>query len=306
MTAALRGEFRALARPNLRAPRRIPPVFRRGSRSNWISLDGVALLPSVTYEEVTRRLAKLDYAAFTTADAGRLLYDLVSQPDIEDVLELGFANGTSTAYMAAALAEKGVGSVTTIDRVSALTREPNIHQLLEQLGLEARVRPLFGASSYNWELMRILERQTSQGETTPCFDFCFIDGAHTWETDGFAFLLVDKLLRHDRWVLFDDLSWSIATSPSTKSEKLHTLSADELTTPQISQVFDLLVRPHPSYGAFVVAGSYGWAYKSAADGEGLHRHDVEQLVGPTIIRQLLERRRKSTEVADRPRSDEGK
>ena len=218
--------------------------------------------------------------------------------------ELGFAHGTSTAYMAAALAEKGVGSVTTIDRASALSREPNIHQVLGHLGLEAQVRPLSAASSYNWELMRIVEQQTSGGETIPCFDFCFIDGAHTWETDGFAFLLVDRLLRHDRWVMFDDLNWSFAKSPSTKSEKFDTLSSDELNTPQISQVFDLLVRPHPSYGEFVVTGSYGWAYKQAAAGEGRHRHDVEQLVGPTILRQLLDRRQESKAAADQPPSDE--
>jgi predicted O-methyltransferase YrrM len=248
------------------------------------------------YKEVAQRLAELDYPALTTAEAGRLLYDFVSGPDVEDVLELGFAHGTSTAYMAAALAEKGVGSVTAIDRVSALSREPNIHQVLEHLGLESRVRPLFTASSYNWELMRILERQTTGGETIPCFDFCFIDGAHTWETDGFAFLLVDKLLRHDRWVLFDDLYWSLTTSPSTKSEKLHTLSEDELKTPQIVQVFDLLVRPHPAYDEFAVTGSYGWAYKRATEGEGRHRHDVERLVGPELLRQLLDRRRQSADL----------
>lgn len=257
----------------------------------------------MTYEEVVGRLAQLDYPALTAAEAGRVLYDFVSGSDVEDVLELGFAHGTSTAYMAAALAEKGAGSVTTIDRVSALSREPNIHQVLEHLGLASRVRPLFATSSYNWELMRILERQTTGGVATPCFDFCFIDGAHTWEADGFAFLLVDKLLRHDRWVLFDDLHWSLAKSPSMNIEKMQTLSDDELKTPQILQVFDLLVRPHPAYSEFVVTGSYGWAYKQATDGEGRHRHDVERLVGPHLLRELVARRRQSSALSGRMPSE---
>jgi predicted O-methyltransferase YrrM len=255
----------------------------------------------VTYEEVVKRLAELDYTALTTAEAGKLLYDFASHPYVQDVLELGFAHGTSTAYIAAALAEKGQGTVTTIDRVSALSREPNIHRVLEHLGLESRVRPIVVSSSYNWELMRILERQTTDGKTSPCFDFCFIDGAHTWETDGLAFLLVDKLLRDDRWVLFDDLHWSFATSPSTETEALQALSEDELTTPQVSQVFDLLVRHHPAYREFVVAGSYGWAYKGPDDGQ--HRHDVERLVGPEVLRQLLARRGQSAAPVDRPSSD---
>jgi predicted O-methyltransferase YrrM len=253
----------------------------------------------VTYEEVVQGLAGWEYPALTAPDAGKLLYDFVATSGVEDVLELGFAHGTSTAYMAAALAEKGVGSVTTIDRASALSREPNIHQVLGRLGLASRVQLLCTASSYNWELMRILERQTTGGETSPCFDFCFIDGAHTWETDGFAFLLVDKLLRHDRWVLFDDMHWSLAASPSMKAEKLHMLSEDELKTPQVEQVFDLLVRAHPEYGEFVVTGSYGWAYKRPIEGEGRHRRDVERIVGPELLRQLLARRRQSAAPADR-------
>jgi predicted O-methyltransferase YrrM len=252
----------------------------------------------VTYDEVSQRLAGVHDAPLTTGDAGRLLYDMVAQPDIENVLELGFAQGTSTAYMAAALAEKGAGSVTTIDRAAALSRKPNIHQVFEHLGLDGYLRPLYSSSSYNWELMRLIERQTSGGETIPCFDFCFIDGAHTWETDGLAFVLADKLLRHDRWVLFDDLHWTIASSPSTKTEKFETLSADELSTPQIAKVFDLLVRNHPGYGEFRVTGRYGWAYKSAIDGNGRHQHDVEQVVGPLILCQVRARRHPPTATGE--------
>jgi hypothetical protein len=115
---------------------------------------------------------------------------------------------------------------------------------------------------------------------------------------------VDKRLRHDRWVLFDDLHWTLAASPSTKTEKLHMLSEDELKTPQILQVFDLLVRAHPAYGEFVVTGSYGWAYKRPIEGEGRHRHDVERIVGPELLRQLLARRRQSAAPAGRMRSEE--
>jgi predicted O-methyltransferase YrrM len=244
----------------------------------------------VTYDEVNQRLADLHYAALTTPDAGRLLYDMVAQPDIENVLELGFGHGTSTAYMAAALAEKGAGSVTTIDRAAALSRKPNIHQVFENLGLDAYLLPLYSSSSYNWELMRLIERQASGAETVTCFDFCFIDGAHTWETDGLAFLLADKLLRPDRWVLFDDLRWTIASSPYTKTEKLETVSADELNTPQIAKVFDMLVRTHPGYGKFRVIGDYGCAYKSAIDGNGRHQDDVDKVGGPLILCQVRARR----------------
>jgi len=252
----------------------------------------------VTYDEVKQGLADLHYAPLTTADAGRLLYDMVAQPDIENVLELGFGHGTSAAYMAAALAEKGTGSVTTIDRAAALSRKPNIHEVFEHLGLGAYLLPLYSSGSYNWELMRLIDRQTSGAETVPCFDFCFIDGAHTWETDGLAFLLADELLRPDRWVLFDDLRWTIASSPSTKTEKFETLSADELNTPQIAKVFDLLVRTNPRYAKFRVIGDYGWAYKSAIDGNGRHQDDVDKVVGPVILSHVQARRHPPTAMEE--------
>jgi hypothetical protein len=138
--------------------------------------------------------------------------------------------------------------------------------------------------------MRLLERQTSDEQTDPCFDFCFFDGAHTWETDGFAFFLVDKLLRPDRWLLFDDLHWSQDTSPSLSPEKAERTPEEERTTAQVLKVFDLLVRQHPSYTSFRVMGSYGWAYKSGG-GEQQHADDVDNAVDPSVLRELAFGRR---------------
>jgi predicted O-methyltransferase YrrM len=240
----------------------------------------------VKCEDVDRRLAELDYQPLTSQGAGRLLYDFVLHSDVQDVLELGFAHGTSTAYLAAALHEKGVGRVTTIDRRAALSREPNIHGVLRHLGLEAFVRPVFAERSYNWELLRLLEGQTSGDQTTACFDFCFFDGAHTWETDGFAFYLVDKLLRDDRWILFDDLHWSYAASPTSSSGEMDELPEEERTRAQLELVFDLLVRNHASYERFRVLGNYAWAYKRGSTGSGKHADLVDRLVAPALMREL--------------------
>jgi predicted O-methyltransferase YrrM len=246
-------------------------------------LDGKTL--AMEHAAVTKELEALDYQPLTSPVAGRLLYDFVLASGVEDVLELGFAHGTSTAYIAAALEERGVGLVTTIDRQNALARRPNIHELLRHLGLEAYVRPIFAEDSYNWELMRLLERQSPEGQAVPCLDFCFFDGAHTWDEDGLAFFLVDKLLRPDRWLLFDDLRWSQEASPSFSPEKAKSVPEEQRRTAQVLKVFDLLVRQHPSYADFRVMGSYGWAYKNA-EIEPLHAADVDEATDPSVLRQL--------------------
>lgn len=180
--------------------------------------------------------------------------------------------------MAAALDRKGKGSITTIDRETAREREPNIETLLRQIGLEHWVEPLFAATSYNWELMRILERQKLGEQITPCFDFCFIDGAHSWETDALAFVLVDKLLRPDRWIIFDDVNWTYATSVALRdTERVRRLPEDERNTAQVKKIVDLLVRTHPDYADVRIVGGYGLVYKGGT-GEEVHRGDLDRLV----------------------------
>jgi len=235
---------------------------------------------------VTAKLQELSYEPLTAPEAGRMLYEFVLRTEPRDILELGFAHGTSTAYIAAALAEAGHGHVLTIDRAEALARAPNIEALLKHVGVTDWVTAVASDHSYVWELMRILEARTAADGPEPCFDFAFIDGAHSWEVDGFAFLLVDRLLRFDRWVLFDDVNWTYANSPSLReSEYVRGLPEDERSMPQIREVIDLLVRPS-GYEVHLV-GDYAFAYKPS-EMENAHRDDLEKLlqVPHSALREL--------------------
>lgn len=150
-------------------------------------------------------------------------------------------------------------SPSTITRRATVTRR--IHELLRRAGLEDIVTPVIAQSSYTWELMKLIERR-SNGRCRPMFDSCFIDGAHSWDVDGFAFFLVEKLLKPGGWLLLDDLDWTYARSPSLRhTERVLAMPLGERTTPQVGKVFDLLVRQHPSFEEFSVEGSWGWAQK---------------------------------------------
>lgn len=225
-----------------------------------------------------------------------MLYDFVRDSGIVDVLELGFAHGGSTAIIAAALQENDRGSVTTLDRRDALQREPNIHAVLGYLGLEEFVHPIVAERSYTWELKKLLEANNDVG-SRPSFDFCFVDGAHTWDVDGFAFFLVDKLLRPDRWLLFDDLRWTQASSPA--EDLADDVPEEERGAAQIELVFDLLVREHADYPHHRLLGSYAWAYKRATEGEGVNGDAVDRLLAPEIVRELALGGLRASAVASR-------
>ena len=106
-------------------------------------------------------------------------------------------------------------------------------------------------------LMKMLEDDPS-----PHFDLCYLDGAHEWFTDGFAFVLVDRLLQPGGLIIFDDLDWTYETSPSLKNtERVRRMPADERSTQQVRKVYELLVKTHPDYGDFTERDGWGYARK---------------------------------------------
>ena len=147
--------------------------------------------------------------------------------------------------------------MTTIDLDSSRELKPNAEELLESLGLSSYATVIFEPTSYTWRLMKMIEEDP---ETR--IDLCYIDGAPNWYEDGFAFFLADRLLRPGGWVVFDDLRWNYATSPSMKgTERVAKMPPDERETRQLRNVFDLLVKQHPSYGEFREKDGWGYARK---------------------------------------------
>ena len=102
-------------------------------------------------EALAAALGGLDYSPLTSPEGGRMLYEFVLGSGAADILELGFAHGTSSCYIGAALDERGAGVLTTIDRASALERRPNIRELLDLTGLGPYVRPIFAEQSHRIE-----------------------------------------------------------------------------------------------------------------------------------------------------------
>jgi predicted O-methyltransferase YrrM len=212
-------------------------------------------------EQVRDYVGKTPYMTYAQAQC---LDQLFTEYKIRDCLELGFHHGVSSAYMAAILKKNGGGHLVTIDRVSAKTNAPNIEQILRGLGLQDFATIYYEEISYNWRLMDLMESTPA-----PAFDFCYIDGGHRWESDGFAFFLVEKLLRSGGWILFDDIDHSFLKTyserglmpPTGKLPKGVGLTEREFATEQIRKVWELLVKQHPSFHNFREDRRWGFAQK---------------------------------------------
>src|SRR5215469_13329572 len=165
-----------------------------------------------------------------TLEQGREISDFIRKNELRNCLELGFAHGVSTAYIAHAVKSLGNGRVVTIDREEARQRDPNISVVLSRAGVpDDVVEVYFEPKSYNWRLMRFLEEGRAG-----TFDFVYVDGAHTWEVDGLANYLALILLRPGGWILFDDLNWSFdKAKPPVNKPWVQALPKEEKATAQV-------------------------------------------------------------------------
>jgi len=123
--------------------------------------------------------------------------------------------------------------------------------------------------------MKLLEE-----DPAPRFDLCFVDGAHSWGEDGLAFFLADRLLEVGGWMIFDDLDWTRASAPDPVNRRLaRKLAPDERHTAEVRKVYELLVKPHPSYGEFRTEEFWAYARKLGAAAAGQVRTE-------TVVRTL--------------------
>ena len=200
------------------------------------------------------------HVPFISAQHARDLYDMILRERPTQILELGIAHGTATCYMAGALEEKGEGRITAVDLQNA-GFTPSAEQQLESCGLTRFVDVVRMQTGYSWFLHDEIRRQTTAGECHPKYDLCIIDGPKNWTIDGGAFFLVDKLLRPGGWIIFDDYDWTYAGQARAATDGIthRELSEAERMTPQIREVFELLVVPHPSYSQFVIEDHKDWA-----------------------------------------------
>jgi predicted O-methyltransferase YrrM len=168
-----------------------------------------------------------------------VLRNMIVSTGLRSVLELGCAHGKGTCYLAAIMEERGgTGQVTTLDKTSCLSQEPNVHQMLAALNLAHRVSVILEPRSFTMALLKMFDHPSR-----PKFDLCFFDGGHSWDETGYAFLLIDKLLTPGAWVIFDDLNWTMADAPSVANA---THPEVERRMRQVRKVWEILV-PEANY-----------------------------------------------------------
>lgn len=100
--------------------------------------------------------------------------------------------------------------------------------------------------SYNWNLIKLIINNRYQ----PIFDYCFLDGAHTFAIDALNFFLCDRLTRVGGFIDFDDYDWTLRDSsldPIKVPIIAEQYTDEQIDTRQVAVIIDHLVRPDKRY-----------------------------------------------------------
>lgn len=209
----------------------------------------------------------------TSSARGAEIHRFVRENRFDNCLELGFAHGVSSVWIASALEANGSGSLTSVDILSAHDRSPTAAATVDRADLTSRVELVYEETSYTWFLHRKLREQLRDHAIEPLYDFVFIDGAHTWDADGFAFLLVDRLLKPGGWILLDDMDWTL------DAERFPEVPDAQRQFPHVQEIWDLLVGTDARYDVLRSDGQWGWAQKSTSPTPSVRTVVNRDLVG---------------------------
>jgi len=214
-------------------------------------------------------------------EQGQLFYEFILENQLGNCLELGFLHGVSSAYIAGALQDLGFGHLMTIDLISAKDRKPNIEEVLAETQLRDLVTIFYEPRSFNWRLMRLLQQGRQES-----FDLCYIDGGHNWYDTGFAFCLVERLLKPGGWVVFDDLSFTYRQSSMKDKQWVKRMPEEEQVEQQVRLVFELLVETNPNFGTFRTIGQLAFAQKClSVTQQASQPCDSEELLISRVLKQ---------------------
>lgn len=182
---------------------------------------------------------------FTTIEFFKTAIQSLSNPF---VAEVGVHLGETSLEFARIMNGKGELHIFDYDGVTDSVRKKIFDEGYMNVYVHSNSRKI--RDSYNWSLMKILKNQSDLR-----FDYIYIDGAHTWDIDGFAFYLSDLLLKVGGYLDFDDYEWSHASSPTCNPKKypkiLELYSEEQIMTSQVKLVVDLLVRKNCRYKELV-------------------------------------------------------
>ena len=199
---------------------------------------------------------------------GKPQYKFASNP-CHELLELIKTNKSSgkeiEGDISYVVAEIGVGIGATAVKIMELLSENDQYYMfsfeddalelkadLKRCGFQCKNIHAMGNSrkkfdSYNWTLAKLYQ----SSEKKEIFDISYLDGAHSFLFDGLACCLLKKMTKKGGIIVFDDIDWSYAKSPTVNPTAnpaiLNDCTEEQINTQQIKMVVEIFMKDDPEW-----------------------------------------------------------
>ena len=196
---------------------------------------------------ITQKYKDLPYMSHEQASYVR---NIILENKCQNLCELGTHFGKGAAYFGAILKEQGRGKLTTFD-LSYPEKSTTAEQLLEEFNLTDYVKVVRSVGGYTWDLAEMILKGVDEK-----FDFCYIDGGHTFLFTGMGFVLVDILMKPGGIVVFDDVHWTVKDNP-TAFVNIKVMSDEEKAVAGVKRVCDIIVA-NRNYKLIDTVNKFNW------------------------------------------------
>jgi hypothetical protein len=121
----------------------------------------------------------------------------------------------------------------------------NIDQLLASssciINIHGNTRKIF--DSYAWSLANFSIKTCGEANRTGVWDAIYLDGAHTFQVDGPATCVLKEMVKTGGYLVFDDVKWSLASSPTMNTSAVREFyTSEQMEAQHVSLILDLFMR----------------------------------------------------------------
>lgn len=104
--------------------------------------------------------------------------------------------------------------------------------------------------SYAWALSNLLFTMREHQEDG-VYDVVYLDGAHSFFHDGLACCLLKELVKPGGYLIFDDMRWTYAGSPTVNPDKnpgtAENMTEEQIADQQVTRVVRCFMEHDPAF-----------------------------------------------------------
>ena len=224
------------------------------------------IIPDTMYHKNWTKMMRIPNVTFVR-NVDTIFSSLYNRNSTFTIAEIGIGTGASTINVARILNNTGYYHIfdfqNTIDYQMKLLNILGYHNVTGH-GCSSKLM-----DSYNWSLLQMIKENSG-----PVFDYIFLDGCHTFPTDGLAFFLADRLLKVGGYIEFDDYNWTLQWHLDTQGNEyaegvdknqyngsfkeriLQSFTEEQIKTRQVADIVDYLVKGSHKYKSIVETRVY--------------------------------------------------